>query len=161
MIKSITYFQEKITKKLQKTFLSYSFDMTKFAELVYGVIDCMIEFGLRLLAEELENYDTFLCEKRHLRPDWYIVRKDETTLLTSLGILHYHKTLFQNKKTVDYLYIEADEDHVALQFREKKGDITKNEYHQKNNGAIAKLIYVHEGTEKETDHRHVLKNTYY
>ena len=237
MIKSITYFQEKITKKLEKTFLSYSSDMTKFAELVYGVTDCMIEFGLKLLAEELESYDTFLCEKKYLRSDWYIVRKDETTLLTSLGTLHYHKTLFQNKKTgayeyfldrvmglekharmtedaeaqileeavqtsyekggkavsisseevsretvknklhglkfpkketypeekkiVEYLYIEADEDHVALQFREKKGDIIQNEYHQKNNGAIAKLIYVHEGIEKETGHRHVLKNPYY
>ena len=239
MIKSITYFQEKITEKLEKTFLSYSSDMTKFAELVYGVTDCMIEFGLKLLAEELESYDTFLCEKKYLRSDWYIVRKDETTLLTSLGILHYHKTLFQNKKTgeyeyfldrvmglekharmtedaeaqileetvqtsyakggsavtisreevsretvknklhalkfpkkenypqekkiVDYLYIEADEDHIALQFREKKGDITENEYHQKNNGAIAKLIYVHEGMERENEksRRHILKHPYY
>lgn len=239
MMKSITYFQTKITEKLEKTFLSYSSDMTKIAELVQGVTACMIEFGLCLLAEELENYDTFLCEKKHLRPDWYIVRKDETTLLTSLGTLHYHKTLFRNKKTgayeyfldramgleehariteddetrileeavqtsyekggkavsisseevsretvknklhalkfpkrenypekkkiVDYLYIEADEDHIALQFREKKGDITENEYHQKNNGAIAKLIYVHEGIERENEKskRHMLKHPYY
>ena len=27
------------------------------------------------------------------------------------------------KKVVDYLYIDADEDHVSLQFREKKGDL--------------------------------------
>ena len=73
--------------------------MTKIAELVYGVTDCMVEFGLCLLAEELESYDIFLCEKKHLRTDWHIVRKDETTLLTSLGTLHYHKTLFRNKKT--------------------------------------------------------------
>lgn len=239
MIKSITYFQEKITEKLEKTFLLYSSDMTKVAELIQGVTECMVEFGLSLLAEELENYDMFLCEKRHLRPDWYIVRKDETTLLTSLGTLHYHKTLFRNKKTgayeyfldramglkeharmtedaeahileeavqtsyekggkavsisseevsretvknkvhalrfpkkenypeqkkiVDYLYIEADEDHIALQFREKKGDIIENEYHQKNNGAIAKLVYVHEGIEQEDaeSKRHVLKSPYY
>ena len=239
MIKSITYFQEKITEKLEKTFLSYSSDMTKVAELIQGVTACMVEFGLYLLAEELESYDTFLCEKKHLRPDWYIVRKDKTTLLTSLGTLHYHKTLFRNKKTgayeyfldramgleeharmtedakarileeavltsyekggkavsisseevsretvknklhtlkfpkkenypqekkiVDYLYIEADEDHIALQYREKKGDITENEYHQKNNGAIAKLIYIHEGIERENEKssRHILKQPYY
>ena len=71
------------------------------------------------------------------------------------------ETYPEEKKIVEYLYIEADEDHVALQFREKKGDIIQNEYHQKNNGAIAKLIYVHEGIEKETGHRHVLKNPYY
>ncbi len=36
----------------------------------------------------------------------------------------------------------------------------ENAYHQKNNGAIAKLIYVHEGIEKESE-RHKLKNPYY
>ena len=239
MINSITYFQTKITEKLEKTFLEYSSDMTKIAELVYGVMDCMVEFGLKLLEEELESYDTFLCEKRYLRPDWHIVRKDETTLLTSLGTLRYHKTLFRNKKTGDYeyfldrvmglekharmtedaeagileeavqtsyekggkavsilseevsretvknklhalkfpktenypekkriaeyLYLEADEDHVALQFHEKKGDITENEYHQKNNGAIAKLVYVHEGIrqENEKSRRHILEHPHY
>lgn len=43
------------------------------------------------------------------------------------------------KKVVEYLYIEADEDHASLQFREKKGDLIENE----------KLVYVHEGIEKE------------
>ena len=104
MINSITHFQTKIKEKLEKIFLSYSSDMTKIAELVYGLTDCMVEFGLCLLAEELESYDTFLCEKKHLRTDWHIVRKDETTLLTSLGTLHYHKTLFRNKKTGEYEY---------------------------------------------------------
>lgn len=54
----------------------------------------------------------------------------------------------EKKKEVDYLYIEADEDHVSLQFREKKGDLTENENHQKNNCLITKLVYVHEGIEK-------------
>lgn len=78
--------------------------MTKFAEFVYGVTEYMIEFALKLLAEEMESYDTFLCEKKYLRPDWYIVRKGETTLMTSLGTLQYHKTLFRNKKTGEYEY---------------------------------------------------------
>lgn len=239
MVNSITYFQTEIKEKLEKIFLLYSSDMTKIAELVYGVTDCMVEFGLCLLAEELESYDTFLCEKKHLRTDWHIVRKDETMLLTSLGTLHYHKTLFRNKKTgeyeyfldramglkeharltedaeakilkeavettyekagiqvsiskdeisketvknkihrlefpkntekiqekkeVEYLYIDADEDHVSLQFREKKGDIIENEYHQKNNHAIVKMIYVYEGIEPENakSTRNVLVNPYY
>ena len=42
------------------------------------------------------------------------------------------------KKKVDWLYIDADEDHVALQFREKKGDLVKAENGVKNNGLIAK-----------------------
>ena len=67
------------------------------------------------------------------------------------------------KKTVEYLYIEADEDHVSLQFREKKGDLIENENHQKNNCLITKLVYVHEGIESESpkSKRHKLVNPYY
>lgn len=67
------------------------------------------------------------------------------------------------KKIVDYLYIEADEDHASLQFKEHKGDLITNEYHQKNNCLITKLVYVHEGIEKESpkSKRHRLINPYY
>lgn len=236
MYNSITYFRTNIVAKLEKIFLTYSSDMTKIAELVQDVTSCMVELGISFLAEELESYDAAICEKKHLRPDWYVARKEKSTLLTSLGTLSYQKTWFRNKRTgvcecfldramglephtrmtedaharileeavqtsyekggkyvsiseletvsretvknklhelkfpkkencqekkeVEYLYIEADEDHIALQFREKKGDIVENEYHQKNNGAIAKLIYVHEGIEEEGE-RHKLKNPYY
>lgn len=67
------------------------------------------------------------------------------------------------KKEVDYLYLEADEDHVSLQFQKKKGDLIENENHQKNNCLITKLVYVHEGIEKEApkSKRHRLVNPYY
>lgn len=67
------------------------------------------------------------------------------------------------KKEVEYLYIEADEDHASLQFRKKRGDLTENENHQKNNCLITKLVYVHEGIEKEApkSKRHRLVNPYY
>ena len=69
----------------------------------------------------------------------------------------------ENKKVVDYLYIDADEDHVSLQFREKKGDLKENENHQKNNCLITKLVYVYEGIENESpkSKRHRLVNPYY
>ena len=47
------------------------------------------------------------------------------------------------KRTVKYLYIEADEDHVAKQFNEHKGDLEVNEWGRKNNCMIEKLVYVH------------------
>ena len=67
------------------------------------------------------------------------------------------------KKQVDYLYIDADEDHVSLQFREQKGDLTENENHRKNNCLITKLVYVYEGIENESPRgkRHRLVNPYY
>lgn len=68
-----------------------------------------------------------------------------------------------NKKVVDYLYIDADEDHVSLQFREKKGDLRVVGENRKNNCLITKLIYVYEGIEKESpkSKRHRLINPYY
>lgn len=69
----------------------------------------------------------------------------------------------EKKKEVEYLYIEADEDHTSLQFQEKKGDLVENENHQKNNCLISKLVYVHEGIEPEApkSRRHRLVNPYY
>lgn len=69
----------------------------------------------------------------------------------------------ERKKVVDYLYIDADEDHISLQFREKKGDLEENENHQKNNCMIVKLVYLYEGIENESpkSKRHCLVNPYY
>ena len=74
-----------------------------------------------------------------------------------------NEEVLEEKKAVDYLYIEADEDHVSLQFREKKGDLIENENHQKNNCLITKLVYVHEGIENEApkSKRHKLVKPYY
>ena len=67
------------------------------------------------------------------------------------------------KKVVDYLFIEADEDHASLQFNEKKGDLKKSESGRKLNGIITKLVYVHEGIEKDAPQstRHHLVNPHY
>ena len=67
------------------------------------------------------------------------------------------------KHKVDYLYVEADEDHVALQFQKTKGDLQVNQYGRKLNGMIDKLVYVHEGIEKDAPKstRHHLVNPHY
>ena len=66
------------------------------------------------------------------------------------------------KKSVEYLYIDADEDHVALQFEEKKGDLQRREG-KKNNTVLSKLVYVYEGVEDEhpSGGRKVLVNPRY
>ena len=67
------------------------------------------------------------------------------------------------KRKVEVLYIEADEDHVSLQFINKKGDLPISESGRKLNGAITKLVYVHEGIEKDAPKstRHHLINPHY
>lgn len=217
MIKSITQFQQEGVKKLDQIFMDYSVGMEKIAEMVYGVTNVVTDLGLSLIAEEWNFYDDVLRKRKELRPGWQIIRTDETTLTTSLGDVHYHKTYFLNKETrerrylldelmglekharltedavariyeeaaetsyrrggknvsiteadvskmtvlnklhplvfpkveprekkaVAYLYIDADEDHVALQYLEKKGDIKKG----KNNTIMPKDVYVYEGVE--------------
>ena len=215
MINSISHFQEIGVKNLTEIFSNYTDDLTKFAEMVRGVTREVTKLGLSMIEEELESYDQLLRERKELRKGWYIERLDETTLLTSLGEIRYHKTYFHNRQTGEYcylldqlmglekharisedaearmleeavessyrkggsyasiseqdvsketvmkklhalqfpkvkpleekrkvkrLYIDADEDHVSLQYLEKKGDIKK----PRINTVMPKLVYVYE-----------------
>lgn len=232
MINSIQHFCAEGVKKLEKVMVDYSDDMTKTAEMVQGVTKGVTELGLSIIAEEWENYDEMLRRRRDIRKGWYIVRRDETTLLTSLGSVTYHKTLFKNKNTgryeylldramglekharmtedaeakileeavqtsyrrggenaaitedavsketvmnklhalkfpktepqaekkvVKYLYIDADEDHVALQYLEKKGDIRK----PSTNTVMPKLVYVYEGIKNESGRNELVNKKYF
>ena len=69
----------------------------------------------------------------------------------------------KNKKEVEFLYIDADEDHLHLQFQNKKGDLEVNERGRKKNGMIAKIIYTYEGVVPVAPRskRHKLLNTHY
>lgn len=99
---------------------------------------------------------------------------EETSLTTEVGkktvknkiheleIPKNTKTL-DKKKEAEYLYIEADEDHVSLQFLEKKGGLERVCKKSEKNCLITKLVYVHEGIENEgpKSKRHRLVNPYY
>ena len=69
----------------------------------------------------------------------------------------------EEKKVVKALFIDADEAHVSLQYRNKKGDLTRNDNGRKNNSVIEKLVYCYEGIEEETpgSKRHRLINPHY
>ena len=233
MIKSIQQFQEKGVKNLEKVFVEYSSDMTRFAEMVCGVKDNVLKLGLSMIVEELESYDEWLRKSSQRKKEWYIVRTDETTLLTSIGSITYHKTLFKNKETgtmeylldramglekharltedaeaklleeavessyrkggenasisiegvskqtvknkihqlqfpktesqeekkaVPYLYVDADEDHVSLQYLEKKGDIGKR---RRVNTIMPKIVYVYEGIMNENGRNELINEVHF
>ena len=69
----------------------------------------------------------------------------------------------EEKKSVKVLYIDADEDHISLQYKDKKGDLVTDDRGRKNNSMIEKLAYVYEGIEEETpgSKRHKLIAPYY
>ena len=221
MIKSIQQFEEVGVKNLGKVLENFIKQPEKQAEFIYGVTDSVIQLGLDLIAETFERMDEELRTSGFRRKKWVISRRDKTTLITSLGTVAYHKTLFKNKDTgaceylldrimgleshvrmtedaeaqmleeavdssyrkggqrvslsdkvskqtvknkihkltfmeeekqvkkpkkqVPYLYIDADEDHVSLQYLEKKGDIAK----PKSNTSMPKIAYVYEGIETQ------------
>lgn len=232
MINSIQHFCSEGVKDLEKVMVDYSDDMTKIAEMVQGVTKRVTSLGLSIIAEEWENYDELLRERKSLRYEWHIVRRDETTLLTSLGNVTYHKTLFKNKatgkyeylldrimgiekharmtedaeakileeavqssyrkggenaaitedavsketvmnrihslqfprvdmqpekKALKYLYIDADEDHVALQYLKEKGDIKK----PRTNTIMPKLIYIYEGITNENGRNELINKKHF
>ena len=233
MYNSIQHFIEKGTKDLEKVFIDYSTDLTKIAEMVYGVKDGVVNLGLSIIAEELEMYDEHLRKSTDRKKNWQIVRRDVTTLLTSLGSVVYHKTLFKNKqtgkseylldrymnldkhtritedaeakileeavetsyrkggenasissenvsketvmnklhtlefpqpdmpcekKTISYLYIDCDEDHVSLQYLKKKGDIGKRRH---VNTIMPKIVYVYEGVTNENGRNELINVRYF
>lgn len=232
MYNSIQQFQLNGVKSLEKVFGDYAGDTKKIAEMVRGVTAVVTQLGLSMIAEEWESYDKLLCERSDLRKGWHIVKKDESTLTTSLGDVVYHKTLFRHKETGEYcylldqligiekharmtedacarmleeavessyrkggskasitgngfsketvmaklhslefpeiihkgkkkqvkkIYIDADEDHVSLQYLEKKGDIKK----PRNNTVMPRIIYVYEGIDTEESGRPRLVNPKY
>lgn len=69
----------------------------------------------------------------------------------------------KKKKQVKILYINADEDHVSLQFNKKKGDLKTNNYGRKSNTIEPRLACIFEGIEKENikSKRKKLVNKYY
>ncbi len=69
----------------------------------------------------------------------------------------------KEKKKIKVLYINADEDHVSLQFNKEKGDLKTNEYGRKVNTIEPRLACIFEGIEKENENssRNKLINKHY
>lgn len=57
----------------------------------------------------------------------------------------------KKKKEVKVLYINADEDHVSLQFNKKKGDLKVGKNGYKSNTIEPRLACIFEGIEKESE----------
>jgi hypothetical protein len=62
----------------------------------------------------------------------------------------------ETKKEIQVLYIDADEDHVSLQYKDEKENVKKTGV----NTFMPKLVYVYEGINTEAD-RHELVNVKY
>ena len=162
------------SKKLITYLGEVTFDKTLFKNKKTGKSEYLLDRVLGLEKKQRLTEDAEAHLLKEAVQTSYRRGGEESSLTTSVGkqtvknkihSLKFPKNedVVKEKKVVDYLYIEADEDHVSLQFREKKGDLIQNENQQKNNCAITKLVYVHEGIEREApkSKRYRLINPYY
>lgn len=234
MIKSIQQFGEVGVDFLEKVIEKFMMNPKNQADFIYGITENVINLGLSIIAETLEEMDEELRNSSFRKKKWNIVKKDETTLLTSMGNVTYKITLFINKKSgkrsylldqlmglesharmtedaeakilkeavetsykkggknasltdsvskqtvknkihklsfpvqkkdiaekkkIKILYINADEDHVAAQFYQKKGDIEKQEG-RRYNTFMPKLIYAYEDIIPDTDSKKITRIRY-
>ena len=79
------------------------------------------------------------------------------TVLNKIHPLDFPKVKPGERKALPYLYIDADEDHVALQYLEKKGDIQKGQNHT----IMPKDVYVYEGVEEVGGKKRLLGVTHF
>ena len=219
MLKSILQFLELEGNKFESTSEFFFENPKSFTDYIVKAKNEAFNMLTFVFAKEFEEMDDMIRRSGKRKKNWVIVRRDETSLISSVGQIRYHKTLFKNKangeccylldkmmelepheritadaigqmleeatessyrkggektsltdivsketvkekihelefpkiksnmckKKVDNLYVSADEDHVSLQFFEKKGDITVNENGLKYNSCLSKLVYVYEG----------------
>lgn len=86
------------------------------------------------------------------------VAVSKETVMEKLHSLQFPETEHpEEKKQVRTLYIDADEDHVALQYLEKKGDTRGALKHT----FMPKLVYVYEGNQAEGDRHELLGVKYF
>lgn len=87
----------------------------------------------------------------------YVSKKTVMNKVHELEFPFFKGDEIKEKKQVRYLYIDADEGHIPLQYIEKKGDITKGIA----NIAEPKLVYVYEGIDKESEESILINPRYF
>lgn len=105
MIKSIQQFGEVGVDFLEKVIEKFMMNPKNQADFIYGITENVINLGLSIIAETLEEMDKELRNSSFRKKKWNIVKKDETTLLTSMGNVTYRKTLFINKESGKRSYL--------------------------------------------------------
>ncbi len=108
MLDSIQQFIDLGVNNLQKASEEFSDNPGNFAEFVYKVRDEALQMALNYIAETLDTCNQLIrdCPKRS--DDWVVVRTDRKELVTSIGKVTFHKTLFKNKKTGKSRYLVDD-----------------------------------------------------
>ncbi|MCI6004320.1 MAG: UPF0236 family protein, partial [Blautia sp.] len=105
MIKSIKHFAEEsisIFEKLEEDFFKHP---EKMAEYVRGITKELHKVGILMIQESLEQLTQQLNDSGKRPTGWYIEKDSQKQLVTSLGTVHFTKTLFTNRETGKMEYL--------------------------------------------------------
>jgi len=134
-----TYFKSRKTGKCEyladKAF-GITSHMRKSEDVSIKLIENAVDMSYRLSGENATATDDIVSKQTVMKE------------IHELDIPNINLELKEKRKE-KIIYINADEDHVSLQFHNKKGDLKENENGYKNNTVMPKLIYVFDGIKKE------------
>lgn len=161
-------------RTLLTSFGPVSFSHTRFRNRETGATSCLLDRLLGLSPHQRLTGDATVrlldeaVQSSYRRAGEAASQPDPITRQAVMRHLHGLKfpplpSRNGEKRVVETLYLDADEDHVALQYQKTKGDLVVNEQNQKNNGLLTKLVYVYEGIEPvpHAKGRYRLSHPYY
>lgn len=136
------------SKQLLTSIGPVNFNKTLFKNKVTGKTTYLIDKYLQIESHERISEDAYACLLEEAVQTSYSKAGDNAsimdmvskqTVMDKIHKLHFPKEHYSGeKKSVEYLYVDADEDHIALQ---KNGE---------KDSTITKMVYVYEGIEPET-----------
>ena len=105
MLKSILQFLESKGEKIEKTSEFFFENPELFTDYIIKAKEDVFDMLTFVFAKEFEELDESIRKSSKRKKKWVIVRKDETSLISSVGEIRYHKTLFKNKVTGECCYL--------------------------------------------------------
>lgn len=148
------------TKKMLCSLGEFSYEKTLFKHKETGERTYLLDhyLGIESFARLTEDAQARMLEEAvqtsYSRAGNHISITDSIskgTVKNKLHELKFPKAEYPEElKKVEYLYIDADEDHVPLQFIDNKGDLKTDKSGRTINNVQAKLVYVYEGIEPES-----------
>ena len=108
MHSSIQQFCEEGIPELMRVQEELLNDPKKMYEFIKGGVRPFIDAALAYYGETFTGIDDTIRESLWRKEEWYIVRRDDASLLCSIGRIHYSKTLFINRTTGERRYLVDD-----------------------------------------------------
>lgn len=92
----IQYLQETCIKRFEEIQEELYKDPTQFAKFVTDIDAEVKKLGIMVIQETLETMDTEIQKSLKRRLHWVVESHDSKQLITSLGTVHFMKTLYRN-----------------------------------------------------------------